>query len=196
MLGVPGDRHGHPLDEGADDLLAVRRRGIGGVPQGRDVGGQRPDAVELLRAQFAAATRGGIDRNPRGPPARGAEPPPTAAPASGDQPVVRVDGPVAPLGQAGLVAGPLQLRPPVRVEAGPLPLDVPGRRQAQLDPGGRQGPQHLLADGRIQDRGADPGTGPRLTGLEVRRRTRNAAARWRRRARPCGGRTGRRTPTR
>ena len=55
----------------------------------------------------------------------------------------------------------------MRVEAGPLPLDVSGGRQAQLDPGRRQRPQHLLTDGRVQDRGADPRTGPRLTGLEV-----------------------------
>ena len=39
------------------------------------------------------------------------------------------------LGQLGLVSGSLQFRPPMRIKAGPLPLDVFGRRQAQLDPG-------------------------------------------------------------
>ena len=52
-----------------------------------------------------------------------------------NQPVVRVDGPVAPLGQLRLVSGSLQFRPPMGIKAGPLPLDVLGRRQAQLDPG-------------------------------------------------------------
>jgi hypothetical protein len=49
VLGGSPHRHGHPLDKGADDLLSVRRRGITGVPQGRDIGGQGPDAVDLLR---------------------------------------------------------------------------------------------------------------------------------------------------
>jgi hypothetical protein len=51
ILGVAGHRHGHPLDEGTNDLVAIGHRGIGGVPQGRDVGGQGLDAVELLRGE-------------------------------------------------------------------------------------------------------------------------------------------------
>ena len=152
----------------ADDLLAVRRRGVGGVPQGRNVGGQGPDAAKFLRAQlpgrFAAESVVALADLLLA--AQRLLPPPLQRPD--DQPVVRVGGSIAPLRQAGLVAGPFQLRLPVGVEAGPLPLDVLGRRQAQLDPGGRQGPQHLLADGRVQDRGGDPGASPGLAGLAAR----------------------------
>ena len=49
LLGISMHRHCHPLDEGADDFFPVRHRRIGGTPQRRDVGGQRPDSFEVLR---------------------------------------------------------------------------------------------------------------------------------------------------
>ena len=49
LFGISMHRHRHPLDKGADNLLAFHHCGIGGAPQGRDVGGQRPDSFEVLR---------------------------------------------------------------------------------------------------------------------------------------------------
>jgi hypothetical protein len=56
----------------------------------------------------------------------------------------------------------------VGIQPGPLPLDIPGGGQAQLDPGGRQRLQDLIGDGGVQGRRGDPAAGPELSRLMVR----------------------------
>jgi hypothetical protein len=63
-----------------------------------------------------------------------------------DQSILWIDRAVAPLGQLCLVAGPLQVCPPMFIEAATLPLNISGSCQAELDAGGRQHPQYLLTD--------------------------------------------------
>ena len=69
--------------------------------------------------------------------------------AAGDQPVVRIDSQVAPLGLGRVIAGPLDLATPLcegGVHAG---LQLRGRVQAGLQPGRRQGSQERGGDGSV-----------------------------------------------
>ena len=70
--------------------------------------------------------------------------------AAGDQPVVGVDGPVAALGLAGLVAGLLDLAAPLRERGVVAVLELLGGGQAGLQRGGLQRGQE-----RAGDRGVD-----------------------------------------
>src|SRR5262249_58503721 len=81
---------------------------------------------------------------PPRPPARGAPPPPPLQ-GPGHEAVLRIDGPVAPLGILGVVPRALQPLPPVLVAAGAGPPDVLHNPADQNQSGralGRPAPLH------------------------------------------------------
>ena len=97
-------------NEEYNDLLAIGHRGIGGVPQGRDVGGQGLDAVELLRGEPARRLEPesivrfpGFTLTPQGVL-------PLLFECPCDQPVIGVHRAVASLGQAVAQAAETSLR--------------------------------------------------------------------------------------
>ena len=96
----------------------------------------------------------------------------------GDQPVVRVDGPVATLGLAGLVAGLLDLAAPLRERGVVTVLELLGGGQAGLQRGGLQRGQEGGGYGGVDRDAADaqvPGCrGPRRA--EVQRAQTMASA--------------------
>ena len=106
---VAVQRDVHLIEQGAQQLLAVLVGGGRGVPDGAEVIAEGEDRLFLLRGQgFRVGRPGGGRARPRRRPARGARSP-IRLQAAGDQPVVRVDGPVAALGPGGVVAGLLDL---------------------------------------------------------------------------------------
>src|SRR5262249_36262299 len=77
----------------------------------------------------------------------------------GHEAILRIDGPVAPFGVLGLVAGPLQPLPPVLVQAGAGP---PGGLQGPTGPlqrGGLQGAKDLLSYQVVDRRGPEAEAG-------------------------------------
>ena len=74
---------------------------------------------------------------------------------SGDEAVLRVDGPIPPFGVLGLVPRPLQPLFPVLVQSGTVPLDVLQGPAAQLQRGGFQGAKDLLRHEFVDHRGLE-----------------------------------------
>ena len=121
-------------------------------PHGGEIVAEREDGCFLLGGQgfrsccFAAGEFGlGVGEGLQ----RGV---PLGLQSAGDQPVVRVDGAVAALGAAGLVAGLLDLAAPLRQRGVVAVLELLGGGQAGLQRRRLQRGQE-----RLGDRGVDPG---------------------------------------
>src|SRR5262249_722176 len=134
----------HLFPQVTDDLLAMLMGRPRSVPECRQIAGEFGDPSPLLR------------REPRGLFAEEAVvivPDlsliaecllPVLLQGSSDQAILRVNGPVAPLGILGLVPRAFQSLSPMLVEAGAVTLDVFHRPAAQLQGGGLEGAQDLL----------------------------------------------------
>ena len=131
---LAGPEHGDadPFDEVPDQLLAVGVGGGGGVPDGGQVGGQRPDLVTFDGGERAGAGGGEpvvflAEALPLGQ--RGL---PVLFQLPGDQAVLRLDQLVLAAGPLGGVAGAFQALPPDQVDLVALGLDLPGSGQRDL----------------------------------------------------------------
>src|SRR5215216_5634214 len=84
---------------------------------------------------------------------------PVALQAAGDQPVVGVDGQVAPLRQPGLEAGPLDLQAPLPEGGVVVGLQALGGGHRRVDAGGGERGQERLGDRLVELDAADAEAG-------------------------------------
>ena len=143
------------VEQGAQQLFAVLVGGGRRRPHRGEVVAEGEDRRFLLRGQgfrargLAASEFGlGVGQLLQ----RGV---PLGFQAAGDQPVVRVDGPVAALGPAGLVAGLLDLSAPLGERGVVAVLELLGGGQAGLQRGGLQRGQERVGDGGVDRDAAD-----------------------------------------
>ena len=99
-----------------------------------------------LRGDRAERCRRCIPARPVPPPPA---PLPSGAPAREHQPVVRIDSVILPLGQASLVACPLEAELPLSVGRPALLLDAVQGGDGGFQPGGADGLQESLGDGSV-----------------------------------------------
>ena len=146
---VAADGDVHFLEQGAQQLLAVLVGGGRGVPDGFEVVAEGQDGCPLVRGEGPGAgvlpageLRLGVGQRPQGAFPSGFQ-------AAGDEPVVRVDGAVAPLGPPGFVAGLLRLAAVLVQHGVVVVLELAGGLQAGVEGGGLQGGEERGGDGGV-----------------------------------------------
>src|SRR5262249_40882689 len=134
------------FEQRPEQLLAITRRSRGRIPHSADICSDRKQACALCLGEHAGAlllaTR---QLSPRGF-ERAKALLPIALEAAGNQPIVRIDGAIAPLGTACLVARPLDAEPPLLEGCLAIGLKALG----SSDRGGKAG-RLLRCEGPVRD---------------------------------------------
>jgi hypothetical protein len=153
------------VQQGAQQLLAVLVAGGGRRPHPGEVVTEGEDGPFLVRGQGFRARGRAAGQFLLGVGQLLQQGVPLGLQTPGDQPVVRVDGPVATLGLAGLVAGLLDLAAPLRECGVVTVLELLGGGQAGLQRGGLQRGQERGGHGGV-DRDAAEAQVPGAAALD------------------------------
>jgi len=146
---VAVQRDVHLLQQGAQQLLAVLVGGGRGVPHLAEVAAESQDGLFLLRGEGFRACGLAAGQLSFGVGQFAECGLPFALQPAGDQPVVRVDGPVAALGPGCLVAGLLDLALVLGQGSTMSVFELPGRLQARVERGRGQRGQERGGDGGV-----------------------------------------------